>query len=36
MMGFGLWCGRVEHATLFNKKKVVFTFKGNIEITVGV
>lgn len=30
----GLWGGMVEFATAFNKKKVVFTFKGGIEITV--
>ena len=30
----GLWGGMVEYATVFSKKKVVFTFKGEIEITV--
>lgn len=29
----GLWCGMVEYATIYKKKKVVFTFKGNVEIT---
>ncbi|MDF2859585.1 MAG: hypothetical protein K0Q87_5436 [Neobacillus sp.] len=29
-----LWGGMVEYATVFNKKKVVFTFKGGIKITV--
>lgn len=30
----GLWVGMIEYATIFDKKKVVFTFKGGIEITV--
>ena len=30
----GLWGGMVEYATVFNKKKVIFTFKGNIEIVL--
>lgn len=30
----GLWGGIVEFATVFDKKKVVFTFKGGIEIAV--
>lgn len=29
-----LWGGMVEYVTVFNKKKVVFSFKGNIEITL--
>ncbi|MHB8127847.1 MAG: hypothetical protein ACYDEX_02495 [Mobilitalea sp.] len=32
----GLWGGMVEYATAFNKKKVLFTFKGGIEIIVEV
>lgn len=30
----GLWGGMIEYVTVFNKKKVTFTFKGGIEITV--
>jgi hypothetical protein len=30
----GIWGGMVEYTTIFNKKKVVFTFKGGGEITV--
>lgn len=30
----GLWGGMVEYVTIFNKKKVIFTFKGNIEIKI--
>lgn len=30
----GLWGGMVEYATVFNKKKVAFIFKGGIKITV--
>ncbi|WMJ87808.1 recombinase family protein [Anaerocolumna sp. MB42-C2] len=30
----GLWGGMIDYVTIFNKKKVVFTFKGRIEITV--
>jgi hypothetical protein len=32
----GLWGGMLEYATIFNKKNVVFTFKGAIEITTWV
>jgi C4-type Zn-finger protein len=30
----GLWGGMVEYVTVFNKKKVILTFKGNVEITL--
>lgn len=31
----GLWGGTVEYVTIINRKKVVLTFKGGIEITVS-
>lgn len=31
----GLWGGMVEQITIFNIKKVVFTFKDGIEITIS-
>ena len=30
-----LWCGIVEHVTVYAKDRIVFTFAGGIEITVG-
>jgi hypothetical protein len=29
----GLWVGTVDHATVYNDHRVVFTFKGGVEIT---
>ena len=29
----GLWVGAVDHATVYNDHRVVFTFKGGVEIT---
>ena len=29
----GLWVGAVDHATVYKDHKVVFTFKGGVEIT---
>lgn len=32
----GLWGGTLEYVTVFNKMKVVITFKGGIEIITVV
>jgi hypothetical protein len=31
----GIWGVMVEYVTVFNKKKVIYTFKGGIEIIIN-
>ena len=31
-----LWCGILDHVTVYSKDKIIFTFIGGIEVQVSV